>query len=187
MKENNKKVFSLKLFLKQYLFFLIMLILLGFFLIFKFDIGIKAATVIVSSFKEILLVLPPIFILIGLLDEWTSKETMIKLMGEKSGLKGILLAFLIGTVAAGPLYAGFPIAMILMKKHVKFFNIIIFIGAWSTTKIPMLLYEMSALGYKFALVRLALNIFVIIIIAYIMELVIKKDEISSIYKKAENY
>ena len=187
MRENNKKAFNLKNFLKQYLFFIITLVLLGIFFIFKFDAGLKATNVIIYSFKEMLLVLPPIFILIGLLDVWISKETMIKLMGEGSGFKGILLAFLIGTVAAGPLYAGFPVAIILMKKHVKFFNIIIFIGAWSTTKIPMLLYEMSALGFKFALTRLALNIFVIIIIAYIMEILIKKDEVSAIYKKAEDF
>ena len=60
-------------------------------------------------------------------------------------------------------------------------------GAWSATKIPMLLFEMSALGFKFALVRLALNILVIIIIAYIMEILIKKDEVSAMYKKAEDF
>ena len=32
-----------------------------------------------------------IFILIGLLDVWTPKETMIKLMGEGSGFMGILI------------------------------------------------------------------------------------------------
>jgi uncharacterized membrane protein YraQ (UPF0718 family) len=50
----------------------------------------------------------------------------------------------------------------------------------------MLLFEMSALGFKFALLRLALNIPVIIIIAYIMGILIKKDEINVIYKKAED-
>lgn len=187
MEDKNKKKFNLKNFLKQYLFFIITLVLLGILFIFKFDAGLKATNVVVYSFKEMLLVLPPIFILIGLLDVWVSKETMIKLMGEGSGFKGIILAFLIGTVAAGPLYAGFPVAIILMKKHVKFFNIIIFIGAWSTTKLPMLLYEMTALGVKFALIRLALNIFVIIIIAYVMGILIKKDEVSAMYKKAEDF
>jgi uncharacterized membrane protein YraQ (UPF0718 family) len=131
-----------------------------------------------------LLVLPPIFILIGLLDVWIPKETMIRLMGEGSGFKGILLAFLFGTVAAGPLYAAFPVAIVFMKKHVKFSNIIILMGAWGATKIPMLLFEMTALGFKFALLRLVINIPVIIIIAYVMGILIKKDEIEAIYEKA---
>jgi len=186
MNKDSKKTFNLKNFLKQYLFFIITLVLLGILFIFKFDAGIKATDVVIYSFKEMLLVLPPIFILIGLLDVWIPKETMIKLMGEGSGIKGILLAFLFGTVAAGPLYAAFPVAIVFMKKHVKFSNIIILMGAWGATKIPMLLFEMTALGFKFALLRLAINIPLILIIAYVMGILIKKVEISAIYKKAED-
>jgi len=47
-------------------------------------------------------------------------QTMIKLMGEGSGFKGILLAFFFGTVGAGPLYGAFPVAAVSMKKQVKF-------------------------------------------------------------------
>jgi uncharacterized membrane protein YraQ (UPF0718 family) len=185
MAQNNKKAFNIKNFLKQYLFFLITLVLLGLMFIFKFDAGLRATDVIIYSFKEILLVLPPIFILIGLLDVWVPKETMIKYMGEGSGFKGILLAFFFGTVAAGPLYGAFPVAAVFMKKHVKFSNIIILIGAWSTTKIPMLLFEISSLGFKFALSRLVINILVIIIIAYAMGMLIKKEDVDKMYEKAD--
>jgi uncharacterized membrane protein YraQ (UPF0718 family) len=185
MAQNNKKAFNIKNFLKQYLFFLITLVLLGLMFIFKFDAGLRATDVIIYSFKEILLVLPPIFILIGLLDVWVPKETMIKYMGEGSGFKGILLAFFFGTVAAGPLYGAFPVAADIMKKHVKFSNIIILIGAWSTTKIPMLLFEISSLGFKFALSRLVINILVIIIIAYAMGMLIKKEDVDKMYEKAD--
>ena len=83
-------------------------------------------------------------------------------------------------------YFNKKVAVVFMKKQVKFSNIIILIGACSTTKIPMLLFEMSSLGFKFALLRLGINIFVIIIIAYVMGLVVKKDEIAAIYEKANN-
>ena len=186
MEQNSKKTFSAKNFIKQYLFFLITLVLLGLMFIFKFDAGLRATDVIIYSFKEMLLVLPPIFILIGLLDVWVPKETMIKYMGEGSGFKGILLAFFFGTVAAGPLYGAFPVAAVFMKKRVKFSNIVILIGAWSTTKIPMILFEISSLGFKFALLRLAINIMVIIIIAYVMGALIKKEDIDKMYEKAES-
>ena len=83
MNQKNKKAFNLKYFLKQYLFFLITLVLLGILFIFKFDAGLKATDVVIYSFKEMLLVLPPIFILIGLLDVWIPKETMIKINGRR--------------------------------------------------------------------------------------------------------
>lgn len=96
----------------------------------------------------IFLVVPPIFLLLGLLDVWVPREKMIALMGEGSGFRGVALAFALGSAAAGPLYGAFPVAGVLMKKGASFSIILIFIGAWSTTKIPMLLFEMKALGYR---------------------------------------
>ena len=58
-------------------------------------------------------------------------------------------------------------------------------GAWSTTKIPMFLFEISSLGFKFALSRLAINILVIIIIAYAMGMLNKKEDVDKMYEKAE--
>lgn len=37
--------------------------------------GVKAIGIVGFSFKEMLLVIPPIFILLGLLDVWVPKET----------------------------------------------------------------------------------------------------------------
>jgi uncharacterized membrane protein YraQ (UPF0718 family) len=110
---------------------------------------------------------------------------MMKYMGEGSGLKGIVLAVILGSAAAGPLYGAFPVAAVFMKKGVKFSNILIFIGAWSTTKIPMFLFEVASLGAKFAFTRLAIDIPGIIIIAYILLKLIPKDEIQKIYQNAE--
>ena len=148
------------------------------------ELGRKALGVTWYSLKEMVLVIPPVFILLGLLDIWVSKETMARYMGEGSGLKGIVLAFVVGSVAAGPLYGAFPVAAVFMKKGVKFSNVLIFVGAWSTTKIPMLLFEMSALGLKFALVRLLVDIPGIIIIAMILVRMVPKDQVAAIYEKA---
>jgi uncharacterized membrane protein YraQ (UPF0718 family) len=129
-------------------------------------------------------ILPPVFILLGLLDVWVKRETMIKFMGEKSGIIGVLLAFLLGSAAAGPLYAAFPVAAVLLKKGSKFSNVLIMIGAWSTTKIPLLLFEASSMGIKFMITRFILNIFGIAIIAYTVEKLLSKREIDKIYNNA---
>jgi len=113
------------------------------------------------------------------------RDTMVKYMGEDSGLKGVVLAFVIGSAAAGPLYAAFPVAAVFMRKGVKFANVLIFIGAWSTTKIPMFLFEMSSLGIKFALTRLLVDIPAIIIIANILTRITPKEEVQILYDKAE--
>ena len=127
----------MKTILKRYRAFIIVSIAILVFTIFNFELGMKALNITAYSFKEMVLVIPPIFVLLGLLDIWVPREIMIKYMGEGSGLKGILLSIFIGSAAAGPLYGAFPVAAVFMKKGVKFSNILIFIGAWSTTKIPI--------------------------------------------------
>lgn len=134
-------------------------------------------------------VIPPIFILLGLLDVWVQRETMIKLMGEKSGFIGVALAFFLGSAAAGPLYAAFPIAGVLLKKGSKLSNVLIFIGGWSTTKIPMLLFETSAIGWKFMLTRFIIDIpgiALIALIAYITQKALSEKEMKHIFEKAKS-
>jgi len=139
-------------------------------------LGKKAVTTVAYSLREMLLVIPPIFVLLGLLDVWVPRETMIRLMGKGSGLRGTALAVLLGSVAAGPLYAAFPVAAVLARKGASFQNVAIFLGAWSTTKIPMFLFEITALGPRFALTRLALNIPGIVLIGAALGRIIGAEE-----------
>jgi len=176
----------MKTLLKRYRFFIITIIVTIIIILFNRNIGMKALDISTYSLKEMALVIPPIFVLLGLLDIWVPRETMIKYMGENSGIKGIVLSIILGSAAAGPLYGAFPVAAVFMKKGVKFSNILIFIGAWSTTKIPMFLFELSALGRKFAVTRLLIDIPVIIFIAFILNSTISKDKKDEIYRKAEN-
>ena len=95
---------------------IIVLILLIATFVFDYSLGLKAVDTIKFSFKEMILVLPPIFILMGLLDVWVHKDTMVKYMGDDSGIVGIILAFLVGSLSAGPLYWAFPVATVFIKK-----------------------------------------------------------------------
>lgn len=167
---------KLEKFLKRYKFF-IALVLLNFLLIFITpELGKRSLKVSFHSFLEMLTILPPIFILMGLLDVWIPKETMMKYMGKGAGIKGGAISFLLGSFTAGPLYASFPVAAVFMKKGVSLTNIFIFVGAWSTTKIPMMMFEVTQLGSKFALMRFCLNLIGIIVIAFIIDKTTTEEE-----------
>lgn len=148
------------------------------------ELGSQALATTLSSFKEMLLVLPPIFIMLGLLDVWVPRETMVKYMGEGSGLRGAVLAILLGSAAAGPLYAAFPVAAVFMKKGARFFNVLLFLGAWSTTKIPMLLFEFASMGPVFTFTRLGMSLVGITLIALAVSRLTGKQEIARIYENA---
>jgi len=169
--------------IKRYRVFLIVLVLLGIVFLVDRELGRLAFQNAGYTIKEMLLIIPPIFVLLGLLDVWVPRETMVRFMGEGSGAKGVLLAFLLGSAAAGPLYGAFPVASVFMRKGVKFSNILVFLGAWSTTKIPMFLFELESLGPRFALTRLAINIPGILIIAWTLAALVPKNTIDDIYRK----
>ena len=173
-------------FWKRYKVFLILLVVNLSLLLFAPEIGKKSFDLTYQNILEMVSILPAIFVLLGLLDVYVKRETMIKLMGEKSGLIGVVLAFALGSAAAGPLYAAFPVAAVLLKKGSTFTNVLIFLGAWSTTKIPLMLFEASNMGLSFMLTRLALNIPGIALIAYFTNKLLSQEEKTKVRIQAES-
>lgn len=174
----------MKKFLKRYRVFIFLFIINICLLFVAPEMGKRSFSITYANLIEMLGVIPPIFILLGILDVWLKKETMIKYMGNGSGIKGVLLSFLIGATAAGPLYAAFPVAGVLLRKGTSIFNVLIFIGAWSTMKIPLLIFESTSLGYNFSILRLGINIIGIPLIALVINIFLKDKDRIEIYELA---
>jgi len=126
-----------------------------------------------SFFKEMILFLPVMFILIGLGDVWISKEKVEKHIGKNSGFKGVLLIILLSMAQVGPLYGAFPVTYLLWRKGASIRNIFIYVGAFCTIKIPMITFEIGFLGWKFSLLRTLFSLPIIIIISIFMEKILK--------------
>lgn len=167
---------------KRYRYFLIMLAATLLITLFNNQIGLFVFQSAGDNFKQMLSLVPPIMILLGLMDVWIPRERMMKYMGKDSGVTGVFLAILIGSLAAGPMYAAFPFTAVLIKKGVKLSNIIIFMNAWCVTKIPTLLFEIGALGYKFTFSRFIINLPGIIIMGYLVEWLMGKEELDALYE-----
>lgn len=152
------------------------LILIGFFGVafavsfaLKWDFGVRAAGNFASSFKEMISFLPAIFILIGLLDAWVPREVIARHTGEGSGWKSSLWMMLLAMLQVGPLYGAFPVAYLMWKKGTSVRNIFIYLGAFTTMKLPMLGFEIGFLGLKFTILRTLFAIPVFITIAIILD------------------
>lgn len=169
--------------IRPYLLFLVVIIIDIAVYLFKPETGSLIFLNTKANFTQMLGVLPPIFILLGLMDVWVPRETMIRYMGEGSGLKGVFLSIFLGAAAAGPLYGAFPVAGLMMKKGAKFSNVITFLGAWSTLKIPMFLFETSALGARFSVTRWVVSLTGVILMAYIIDRFITAEEKNEIYSR----
>ena len=171
----------------RYNLFLIVFVILVLVIIFEKNIGIKAFNSSKDSFLQMLSVLPPIMILLGLMDEWVSRESMMRYMGDDSGVIGIAIAITFAAFAAGPMYAAFPFTAVLLKKGVKFTNVIIFMNSWCVIKISTLLFEISSLGYKFTFYRLLIDFIGVIAMGYLVNYFVmkvgKEDKALSSYMK----
>lgn len=176
----------MKKFFKKYGFLLVVLAINVLALFFYPQVGMTALTFTGKNFLNFLFILTPIFICIGLLDVWVDRETMIRIMGENSGLKGILVAFGLGVVTAVPLYALLPVAGMMLKKGSKISNVLIFICSCASIRVPLLLFEVSSMGWQFTFIRLLANIVVVLAIAFIIDKSLSEEEKKSVYENTEN-
>ena len=145
--------------IKRYRYFLILSLILTMLFIFNKEFGLYAFDSFKANTFQMLSVLPPAMLILGLIDEWIPREHFMKYMGNSSKVLGVILSFTFAFLAAGPMYAGFPFAAVLMKKGVKF---------------STLLFEIGALGFKYSFSRLIINIPAIIIMGYIIDYLISE-------------
>ncbi len=171
--------------IKKYRWTLGLLFITGIISLYKIELGGIILNIAGSNLKTLFMLIPPIFILIGLLDVWVPKESMMKHMGEDSGAKGLFYSFMLGTIAVGPLYAAFPVAALLLKKGVKYSNVIFFLSIWMSTKLPLVMVEIGSLGYKFTAIHVFLMITIYLIGSFLIEKIITKEERVTILKNIQ--
>lgn len=127
--------------------------------------------------KEMLMIMPVIFVLTALLDMWIPKEKIMQYLGKDAGAKGVFLSFVVGSVSAGPIYAAFPMCVMLHKKGASIRNIIIILSSWAVIKVPMLLNEAKFLGPKFMAIRWVLTVLAIFIFSWISAKIIRDEDL----------
>ena len=156
---------------------LISLVLLTILFIYDTGRGFLALQSAGGQFFSMLLIVPPIFVLIGLMDVWIDRETMMKWMGEKSGIIGVLVAFVFGTMAAGPLLGAFPVAMVMLRKGARYANVLFFLMIWASAKLPIVFFQTTTLGLRFTLVSNVTLIVVYLAGSFAIEKITQRDEL----------
>ncbi len=162
--------------IKQYKW--VIVILFVFIALFFIDqsAAVRSTTVTANFIKEMIIVMPPVFLLMGLIDVWVPKDQIQKYLGHQSGIMGSIIAFIMGTLPTGPLYAAFPLVAQLLRKGASIKNMILFMGAWAALKIPQMMMEVSFLGLEFAVYRFVLTLLALIVMGMIMQVILNKDK-----------
>lgn len=163
--------------IKENLFVVIVVLAYIIMFIAKPEMGIESVKSSGYYIKEMLMIMPVIFVLTALLDMWVPKEKIMQYLGKDAKAKGVFLSFVVGSISAGPVYAAFPMCIMLHKKGASIRNIVIILSSWAVIKVPMLINEVKFLGPKFMLIRWVLTVIAIIIFSWITAKIIKDEDL----------
>lgn len=105
------------------------------------------------------------FIAAGMISKILPREIMSRWLGEESGLRGLILATLAGSLTPGGPFVQFPIVAALIKSGAGVAPVMAYISAWSLLGMNrFLVYELPLLGWKLSLSRLSASLLFPIII-----------------------
>lgn len=149
------------------------------------DTAVRSSLVTWDYFKEMALIMPPLFILMGLMEIWIPKDKIQKWLGSGSGIKGAGIAFALGTLPTGPLYVAFPMTATLIRKGASTTNMAIFLGSWAALKIPQLMVEIKFLGLSFTLLRFGLTLLALVLVGLVMEIILRRHPDRAWLEKGE--
>jgi uncharacterized membrane protein YraQ (UPF0718 family) len=120
----------------------------------------------------LLLKMLPIFLCVvffsSFLALFLSPKSIQKYMGKQSGIKGVVLAAVLGTFIVGPLWVLFPLFGTLLKKGARISVVGAMIGAFAI-KIPWIPYAAGFLGWPFITVTILLTMGYAVIEGILME------------------
>jgi uncharacterized membrane protein YraQ (UPF0718 family) len=130
-----------------------------------------------KQFIKILIDLIPVFILLilltALINYYVNPQTLVKYLGEKSGVKGVLIAIVSGIISTGPIYMWYPLLNDLQQKGVK--NSIISIFLYNRAiKIPLIPVVLEYFTIQYVIILTLTMIIISILQGYLLEQILKK-------------
>lgn len=106
-----------------------------------------------KSFENILPQFLSILIIIGIMLSVLSPETISKFVGQESGMLGVLIAALIGSITLIPGFVAFPLAAALLKSGAGFMQIAVFVSTLMMVGIVTIPVEIKYFGKKATIIR----------------------------------
>lgn len=106
----------------------------------------QALTKAWNSFAKLLPELLAIMVVVGILLAWLSPEQISLLLGSQSGLAGVVMALMLGSVALIPSFVAFPLAGALLKAGAGYPQIAAFVSTLMAVGIITLPAEIKCIG-----------------------------------------
>lgn len=113
----------------------------------------KALKIGLNAFKKLMPSLIPIMVGIGVILAFLSPESVSKILGEHSGVMGMILGIFIGSVAFMPGFVAFPLGATLLENGAGYPQIAGFVSSLMAVGFVSLGLEIKHFGKRAALLR----------------------------------
>jgi len=100
------------------------------------------------------------FLIAGVVQVLIPTELITNWIGNQAGVKGILIASVVGGLVPGAPYAAFPVVGALYKSGASLGAVVSFVSAWSLWSVSRLPVEMALIDPKAALIRYGITFIV---------------------------
>lgn len=127
-----------------------------------------AARGALTSLKGVAVTFVAVFGLVGLLDVYVPPALIRQALGAEGGLMSLLTGAVLGSVAAGPPVAAYPIASELLKGGAWAPAVAAFIVSWTLVGFVSIPFEARTFGTRFALARNGLSFVFAMVIGLLM-------------------
>jgi uncharacterized membrane protein YraQ (UPF0718 family) len=125
------------------------------------------------GFKMFLNLLPALLLVLILVSVFlylVPQQTIVKLLGAKSGILGVAIAAVVGSISLIPAFISFPLARILLVKGVSYTAVAVFITTLIMVGVLTLPIEFKYFGKRAAIMRNLLSFIGALIIGYLIGL-----------------
>jgi len=117
------------------------------------DLPLRGLKTTGTMLLEMLPMLLAAFVIAGQMQVLLPEETIGRWVGEKAGIKAVLIGSAAGCLIPGGPYVSFPIAVSLSKSGASIGCVVAFLVAWSLWGLNGLAFELSMLGFRITLVK----------------------------------
>jgi len=125
-----------------------------------------------KSFENILPQFIAIIILIGILLAVIDEQLISSLIGDNSGVFGILIASIIGSITLIPAFVAFPLAQALLQNGAGISQIAVFVSTLMMVGIVTIPLEIKYFGKKATLIRNSLAFVFSIFVSVMMGVIL---------------
>ena len=106
-----------------------------------------------KSFENIMPQFLTILAFSGMVLALLSPDVISRLLGQKAGWQGMIIASIIGSITLIPAFIAFPIAAMLLKNGAGFAQIAVFVSTLMMVGIVTLPLEIKCFGKKISIMR----------------------------------